>query len=799
MLTTHEEKEENILSFYNSLLGESPDREITVNLEELNVPGFDLSELDMPFSEDEVWKTISSLPSNKAPGPDGFTGKFYKMCWPIIKRDIMAAVSAVWSRKMGNFGVLNSAYITLIPKKEDATNIKEYRPISLVHSFAKLITKLLANRLAGRLDQMITPNQSAFIKGRFILDNFMLVQHTLRYLHQQKQPRILLKLDITKAFDSVSWPFLLEVLQRLGFGPIWCDIISRLLATSSTQILLNGCPGERIALRRGLRQGDPLSPMLFILVMDVLCRLIEKASEEELLQPLARRALQHRISLYADDVVIFLQPSASDIRITLDILQLFGEASGLRTNVQKSSVHPIQCLEEQRMILQNHIPCQISEFPCKYLGVPLSPHKLTNAQVQPIVDRIADRLPGWKADLLTRAGRCTLVQFVLTSMMVYLLLAVDLPARALKSIDKIRRGFLWKGRKDVRGGHCLVAWPKVTRPWFLGGLGISHLQHLGWSLRLRWLWLQKTEPDKTWAFLPVKAQHQVQAFFDAAVVTVVGNGKNTIFWKDRWLTDQSLETHYPHLFNAVTARGRKRKVSDALENRSWILDIKGALTVEVLAEYLQLWDLLEGVELQSEIEDTHIWSFSASGNFTTKSAYEALFIGSIHFEPWERIWKTWAPSKCKFFLWTVAHKKCWTADRLARKGLDHPASCPLCAQAGETIDHLLVTCVFNRQIWFTVLQDLGLETLAPQVVDMSFVEWWAAASSRVTGQNQKGLNSIITLVSWSLWNHRNRCVFDGISPNLAYVAASIKEEARQWSIAGARGISHLLAPAAAVT
>ena len=132
----------------------------------------------------------------------------------------MAAVSAVWSRKMGNFGVLNSAYITLIPKKEDATNIKEYRPISLVRSFAKLITKLLANRLASRLDQMITPNQSAFIKGRFILDNFMLVQHTLRYLHQQKQPRILLKLDITKAFDSVSWPFLLKVLQRLGFGPI---------------------------------------------------------------------------------------------------------------------------------------------------------------------------------------------------------------------------------------------------------------------------------------------------------------------------------------------------------------------------------------------------------------------------------------------------------------------------------------------------------------------------------------------------------------------------------------------------
>jgi len=220
VLTKHEDKEQNIFNFYNTLLGECANREVTVNLEELYLPRFDLVDLDNPFSEEEVWKTVGSLPPNKAPGPDGFTGKFYKVCWPTIKTDIMAAISAVWSRKLGNFEVLNSAFITLLPKKDDATNIRDYRPISLVHSFAKLVTKLLANRLAGRLDQMVTPNQIAFIKGRFILDNFMLVQHTTRFLHQQKQPRILLKLDIIKAFDSVSWPFLLEVMQNLGFGPI---------------------------------------------------------------------------------------------------------------------------------------------------------------------------------------------------------------------------------------------------------------------------------------------------------------------------------------------------------------------------------------------------------------------------------------------------------------------------------------------------------------------------------------------------------------------------------------------------
>jgi len=234
MLTSHEEKEKNIHLFYSNLLGESPDREVTVRLEELNIPHLDLAELEVPFTEEEIWKTICSLPSNKAPGPDGFTGNFYKACWSVIKVDVMAAVSAVWGRKFGNFNLLNSAYITLIPKNVDASHVKDFRPISLVHSFATLITKLLANRLAGRLDHMVSPNQNAFIKGRFIQDNFMLVQQTARYLHQQKQARVLLKLDITKAFDSVSWPFLLEVLRKLGFGQIWCDIVSGLLSSSST-------------------------------------------------------------------------------------------------------------------------------------------------------------------------------------------------------------------------------------------------------------------------------------------------------------------------------------------------------------------------------------------------------------------------------------------------------------------------------------------------------------------------------------------------------------------------------------
>jgi hypothetical protein len=146
---------------------------------------------------------------------------------------------------------------------------------------------------------------------------------------------------------------------------------------------------------------------------------------------------------------------------------------------------------------------------------------------------------------------------------------------------------------------------------------------------------------------------------------------------------------------------RRRTVFEALSERKWVSDIKGAPTLDVLVEYLGHWDLLADRELNPDLEDSHIWQFSSSGKYSAKSAYEAMFVGAICFQPWERIWKSWAPGKCKFFMWLVAHNKCWTADRLAKRGLPHPEKCPLCDQEEETINHLILSCVFARQAWFS--------------------------------------------------------------------------------------------------
>ena len=177
------------------------------------------------------------------------------------------------------------------------------------------------------------------------------------------------------------------------------------------------------------------------------------------------------------------------------------------------------------------------------------------------------------------------------------------------------------------------------------------------------------------------------------------------------------------LHSVVVKRNiKKRTVAEALNEHLWISYVRAASPIRALVEYLSLWDLIMDFSLQPDVEDVRIWSLSSSGQYSTKLAYEYLFQGAIQFRPWERIWKSWAPGKCKFFLWLVAHDRCWTADQLARRGLPHPERCLLCDQEQETINHLLIPCPFARQYWYSILCHVGLQQFAPQPTDTEFDE-----------------------------------------------------------------------------
>lgn len=507
--TSEEAKSDAVFDYYNAILGSRFHRQHRIDLARLHLPRPDLQALVEPFSEEEVSKIILESPPDRAPGPDGFTTRFYRAAWSVIKDDVCSTFNCLWQQDWRSFFLLNDASMVLLRKHEVPAGLRErdYRPISLIHSFGKLVSKGLAMRLTPFMNTLVSPNQTAFIKGRRIHDNFRAVQLYCRWLPSNHHPCILLKVDIAKAFDSVAWPVLLEVLECMGFPLQWRDWIAAILflSTASTKVLTNGRLGRRICHARGLRQGDPLSPLLFVIVMEVLNALVRRADEQRLLSPLPGSHFGLRMSLYADDLVLFLKPTQEDFGCIRAILDLFAGASSLLTNLENCMISPIQCPEEAVQGVLQVFPCPQSPLPCRYLGAPLSIGRLRRADEHRLVDTIASRIPTWKGKLLNAAGRTTLTRATLSAIPVHVSITCTLSPWAIGQIDKRRRAFLWSGTDKVAGGSCKIAW----LPRCYGGLGIPDLRILEFALRLRWEWMKIMPGAPAWMLLPARHERIV--------------------------------------------------------------------------------------------------------------------------------------------------------------------------------------------------------------------------------------------------------------------------------------------------
>jgi hypothetical protein len=235
--------------------------------------------------------------------------------------------------------------------------------------------------------------------------------------------------------------------------------------------MLNGVPLMPIQHGRGLRQGDPLSPLLFILAIDPLSHLLQKATDMGLLTKLNGRAARFRTAMYADDAVIFLKPTVKDVSNLKLLLENFGLVTGLQTNLQKTSVSAISCSNVDLDELLTRLPVTRAQFPIKYLGLPLSTRRLRRVDFQPQIDKATAKLSKWHGMNLTQAGRVCLTKVVLSSQPVYLLTVIKPPKKVLQEVYRIRRRFLWAGDNAISGGKCKVKWTKTTSPKEFGGLG----------------------------------------------------------------------------------------------------------------------------------------------------------------------------------------------------------------------------------------------------------------------------------------------------------------------------------------
>nr|GEV90309.1 RNA-directed DNA polymerase, eukaryota [Tanacetum cinerariifolium] len=534
-----------------------------------------------------------------------------------IKRDVVAAVSEFFSSSKFPSGC-NASFITLIPKTQDAKLVKDFRPISLIGSIYKIITEIMANRIILVMSDLVNDAQSAFVANRQILDGPFILNELISWCKYKKTKAMIFKVDFEKAFDSVRWDYLDDILDKFGFGLKWRGWIQGCLNSAKGSILVNGSPTN--VLDAGLFKRIQIDDSM---------------------------TLSHLF--YADDAVFIGKWDKSNISTLVNVLNCFFLASGLKINLHKS----------------------------KLMGIGISQNDVT-------------RLSKWKLKTLFIGGRLTLIKSVLSSMPLYQMSMHKVPMCILNRMESIRRDF-FNGVENKERKLSMIAWKKVLAAKNKGGLafpaifGIQGALDNPHSLTRRSNWLDVIREFGSMSSKGINLLSHAKI--------KVGNGMNTSFWNDVWLSESPLKQCFPRLF--ALEDDKLVSVFDKLNDPSLIESFRR--TPREGIEDSQLHSLAKnvaGVILSSQ-NDRWVWSLESSGLFSVKSARVCIDDYFLSYVGVSTRWVNAVPIKINIFAWRMSLDKLPTRLNLSLRGIYIPSIiCPICSIAGESSSHIF----FKRHV-----------------------------------------------------------------------------------------------------
>ncbi|KAJ4810728.1 RNA-directed DNA polymerase (reverse transcriptase)-related family protein [Rhynchospora pubera] len=759
--------------FYCNLMGcsSSPVHDLDWNMLYPAINFQDFSILDSLISVEEVLQVINYWPSNRSPGPDEFTGDFYKH----FKHELAPEITSTLNHALqsGSLHPLNSSIIALIPKSDEAISPANFRPISIVHSMQRIFSKIFTNRLTPLLSSLISHNQTEFLRGRSIIDNFAYAKEIISFASKTGTP---IKADIHKAFDTLSWRFIATVLQKLGFSSHFSTNVLDCVLNGSSRIVLNGLAGKPIALRRGVRQGDLLSPYIFILAIDFLSRWLSKLNSNGVL-PVPIQGMFSGL-FYAEDAIIFFKPSQQQAILLKLVFDSFHRVSGLALNSQKSDLVITATDDPTFLSIAAILNCRVSTFPIRYLGLPLSDRKLSNSDYQPLLNRFQTKLNGWSSSLLSKAGRLVLLNSCLSSLPIYFMSIFKLPSWVVKRIDSIRRSFLWHGVRQEKRKLIMSSWQLMTKPKKIRGLGLLDLKAFNTALLTKWLWKWADTSPSLWKPLASSLQNNsisvgpLNSFFSKIlnfpqhIMTVglshhVSSGDGTLFWLHNW-TGHIFKFAYPDLFSF--AIDKHITVYTFVAHTSNYLGLFSPLLQASSSALFQLQCLLQEIlsplqHLTTTSIDEVSWKLpGAKGSFSTKSTYYFIKTFPTIYTPLCSIWKLKIPPRFKVFLWLMFQDKIATQDNLQKRGWSMANRCPLCLSNSETVAHLFNHCIYFREFKSIISQMLASH---PLTVDSPIpCAHTAIIMSPAINKHVKSFFGIAYFIAW-----RERCnrIFRGTS------------------------------------